>query len=107
MESPLVSQPLAASCEANHQECQWTRDMDTNDLYQLVYVSQSGDDVDALALEAIRRQAASNNLKLGITGVLLLGGGCFLQLLEGPREAIAMVYGKIAIDSRHKQPNVL
>lgn len=81
--------------------------MTINDLFQLVYVSQAGDDVDLSTLEAIRRESEANNARLGVTGVLLLGGGCFLQLLEGPRDVIAPLYGKIAIDPRHFQPIVL
>lgn len=81
--------------------------MHGEDLFQLVYVSRSRGSLSDEDLRAIQSGAVKRNGPLGVTGVLLYSGGCFLQLLEGPRDVIAPLYGKIAIDPRHFQPIVL
>ena len=53
-------------------------------------------DIDAF-LEASRR----NNASVGIGGMLLYGGGFFLQILEGPGPAVERTYRRIVSDSRH------
>jgi len=53
-------------------------------------------------LDTLSQHAAQCNEQLGITGVLLYGGGRFFQLLEGDADAIESLYlGKIALDPRH------
>ena len=39
---------------------------------------------------------------IGITGVLCLSGGIFLQVLEGGRAAVSALYNRIAADPRHR-----
>jgi hypothetical protein len=81
--------------------------MHGEDLFQLVYVSRSRGSLSDDDLRAIQSEAVKRNGPLGVTGVLLYSGGCFLQLLEGPRKAISEVYGKISTDPRHHRPSVL
>lgn len=42
-----------------------------------------------------------NNRRLDITGLLLYGGGHFMQLLEGEREVIEDLFERICSDPRH------
>ena len=76
-------------------------------MHRLIYVSAAVDamtpDVLAQILEASRR----NNPKAGITGMLLYIDGGFLQLLEGPEEAVHATYDRICRDRRHDEPRVL
>ncbi|WP_187270524.1 BLUF domain-containing protein [Lacisediminihabitans profunda] len=42
-----------------------------------------------------------NNARLGITGILLYDNSQFIQVLEGPDEAVRACYAVIAVDPRH------
>lgn len=70
-------------------------------VYRLIYVSSAVEYFDEAALEDLLAQARVNNATLGITGLLLYGEGAFLQLLEGPREAVESLYASIREDPRH------
>jgi hypothetical protein len=59
-------------------------------------------DIDAL-LASTRR----NNRIIGTGGMLLFGGGCFLQILEGPGAAVERTYRRILSDTRHTDPVLL
>ena len=48
-----------------------------------------------------------NNRLTGITGMLLVRGDQFLQVLEGPGEAVRTTYERILADRRHMQARVL
>ncbi len=76
-------------------------------VHRLIYVSASVEYLDEAALEALLTQARANNARLGITGLLLYGEGTFLQLLEGPRDAVAALYATIRDDPRHVRCLVL
>lgn len=56
---------------------------------------------DADVLESILRTSRANNTKWLVTGNLIFHSDLFLQLLEGPPEAIDELYQKILSDSRH------
>jgi hypothetical protein len=43
-----------------------------------------------------------NNAKIGVTGMLLYKDGNFMQLIEGPEEAVRALHAKISIDPRHR-----
>lgn len=74
----------------------------------LLYTSRSVSSFTESELEELAIRSAERNEKLGITGVLLYGGGRFLQLLEGASEAVNPLYDeKIAHDSRHTDCRVL
>jgi hypothetical protein len=74
-------------------------------LSQVVYLSRDRmrlEDIDDLVTASARR-----NARHGITGVLLFGGGHFLQVLEGPPEVVDALVGRIAADPRHTDFEVL
>ncbi|MBK1725098.1 BLUF domain-containing protein [Thiocystis violacea] len=53
------------------------------------------------ALRALVSKSAENNRALGVTGLLVLSGDQFLQVLEGPDEAVNDLYARIIHDARH------
>lgn len=74
-------------------------------MYQIAYISYASEVFDPEAddgIDDILKSAKSHNKDLGITGMLLFKGGVFLQILEGEKEAIEKLYGKIALDLRHE-----
>lgn len=70
-------------------------------LVRLLYASRAID-TQPEAIEAILVQSRQYNPVSGITGILCYGGGIFLQVIEGGRNAISDLYGHIQKDSRHK-----
>ena len=71
------------------------------ELKRVVYVSEKTD-VSDTTLKDIIASSKANNPEEDITGCLLSGSNSFLQLLEGPAEAINTLYSKISRDNRHK-----
>lgn len=51
--------------------------------------------------------ARRNNPANGITGVLIHGGGLFMQVLEGPEQKVLRQYMKIVDDRRHNDARIL
>ncbi len=58
-------------------------------------------------LDDILATANSHNSGEGITGILLYGDDTFIQVLEGPAEAVRSLYARIAKDPRHSECEVL
>ena len=52
---------------------------------------------------ALANQAARNNRKLGLYGILIHSNGRFLQLIEGPSKFVNETFCKIVKDPRHYQ----
>lgn len=77
-------------------------------LHELVYFSRAADGwVHAAALDELLVVSRDKNKRLDITGLLLYERGEFVQLLEGPAEAVrTLYYGTIARDARHRRPLV-
>jgi hypothetical protein len=46
------------------------------------------------------------NAVLGITGFLIFGEGIFLQILEGPKDAVTALLATIGRDQRHRDMKV-
>lgn len=76
-------------------------------VHRLVYVSMAAPDLDESALDAILEVAREKNAERGITGFLLSLDGHFMQLLEGPTEAVQQTYQEICADSRHSNPVIV
>ncbi|GAB4203496.1 MAG: BLUF domain-containing protein [Tibeticola sp.] len=70
-------------------------------LVRLLYASRAVDPSPAV-IEDILAQSRQFNPTCGITGILVYGGGIFLQALEGGRAAVNELYGHIVRDPRHK-----
>jgi len=69
-------------------------------MIQLIYSSRPFGFDDA-SLNGILLTARRNNARDGITGALICRHDLYLQLLEGPQEAVEARYGGIARDNRH------
>lgn len=69
-------------------------------LMQLIYHSQPFGFEDAI-LAGILVQARRNNAATGLTGALIVRADLYLQLLEGPEDAVIEAFGKIKGDDRH------
>ena len=76
-------------------------------LVRLLYASRAGAPVTIDMLEAILGQSRRNNPPLGITGILCHGGDVFMQVLEGGRDAVNMLYNRIVRDERHDPVTLL
>ncbi|NEX20058.1 BLUF domain-containing protein [Thiorhodococcus mannitoliphagus] len=75
---------------------------------RLIYRSTCTDKF--MANEELRdlvEKSAENNRKLSVTGLLVLSGDQFLQVLEGPVAAVNDLYAHIVQDSRHHHPRLI
>jgi len=72
-------------------------------LSRLLYFSRTAIDMsETKALAAIIQEAAVNNARDGVTGVLVSSDDAFIQLLEGPRQALSDLLGRLYADDRHR-----
>jgi hypothetical protein len=78
-------------------------------LVRLLYASRATGEVDDAFVASILERSQKYNLEHGITGILCTSskGGVFLQLLEGGREAVNVLYGSIVRDPRHRDVTLL
>jgi hypothetical protein len=67
---------------------------------QLIYSSRPFGFDDTI-LSQILMTARRNNANAHVTGCLICRGDLYLQLLEGPQEAVARLYDSILEDDRH------
>ena len=74
---------------------------------QLLYASNTSRDQSASVLDNILASSRKNNVKAGITGVLLYIEGGFMQILEGDASAVTETYDRISKDRRHWNTTVL
>lgn len=70
-------------------------------LYSVVYCSRAADGLGDADVDRILESARRRNPMLGITGVLVFGGGLFFQMLEGPRENVRQLMDLLHGDARH------
>lgn len=68
---------------------------------RLVYISTSRAVPDRQLVDDILAQSRRNNRREGLTGLLVVCGRRFLQVLEGQSEALDAAYGRIKADTRH------
>ncbi len=70
-------------------------------LVRLLYASRAVDPSPAV-VNSILASARQHNQANGVTGILVYGGGIFMQAIEGGRQAISDLYGTIQRDARHQ-----
>ena len=68
---------------------------------RLVYVSRSLIAPYSADLLDIVRASQRNNPRLDLTGALYFDAASFLQVLEGPGEALDLLWGRLLGDDRH------
>ncbi|MBN8808417.1 MAG: BLUF domain-containing protein [Sphingomonas sp.] len=68
---------------------------------RLLYISTARRLLANTELEGILRTSRVANAAVDVTGILAVGGRRFLQLLEGPADAVETVFARIQRDPRH------
>ncbi|MBR0551991.1 BLUF domain-containing protein [Stakelama marina] len=71
-------------------------------MLQIVYVSTATRHVSAVDVADILDVSRRNNRRDGLTGLLYSDCNRFLQVLEGPKEAVEAAVARIGEDSRHR-----
>lgn len=84
-----------------------TAGMSEEPLRRLVYRSRAHDGLGMEALLALLVNARERNATSGITGLLVHEQGRFLQVIEGPPEAIEGLWQAIQRDRRHRDVELL
>ena len=73
-------------------------------IHRLIYKSvATAEVVSNETLRELESQAAAANAEKEITGLLVLSGNVFVQVLEGPAEELTALFGRIMQDKRHQQ----
>lgn len=68
---------------------------------RLLYISTARNSLEMNELDRLLLISRQKNRALDVTGLLIVGGRRFLQLLEGPREAVDETFSRIERDARH------
>lgn len=68
---------------------------------QLIYISTARTAPTWQEIQDILQVSRRNNARDDVTGLLIVGGRRFLQVLEGPGSAVDAAFGRIAHDARH------
>jgi hypothetical protein len=71
-------------------------------MLQIAYISTAKSNVDQALLDSILSVSRRNNAVAGVSGLLVSGGRRFLQVLEGPDQAVLTTYARIQADPRHR-----
>jgi hypothetical protein len=72
-------------------------------LFQLIYASKATRLFAEVDLRILLSSSRKRNEAEGITGILVYADGSFLQVLEGPKEAVLETFERITRDTRHKR----
>lgn len=70
-------------------------------LSHLIYVSTATVELGVPDLDDILAVSALRNARANVTGMLLYGGGCFMQVLEGTASAVEATFARVERDARH------
>ena len=76
-------------------------------IVRLTYASRLNKPLKHDVLEKIMAVSRRNNRKLGVTGALCHSPRGFLQILEGPADAVNELYNRIVKDPRHSRVTLL
>lgn len=74
---------------------------------RLKYVSRFAHPLTHADVQRIADLAAARNASVGLSGALVASGGVFIQILEGPTDALDSVLRRIRLDARHRDLVVL
>lgn len=70
-------------------------------MLQMIYTSVATRKIPPAELKDLLEISRRNNIRDGITGMLLYEDGTFIQVLEGDNEVVTSTYERIAKDPRH------
>jgi len=71
-------------------------------MLQMLYVSGAAPQMRHTEIENILAASRRNNLRDGVTGMLLWADGVFIQILEGEPHTVRTLYHRIQADDRHR-----
>ena len=71
-------------------------------MLQMLYVSGASPQMSDAEIEDILTASRRNNLRDGVTGMLLWADGVFTQVLEGEADTVRTLYRRIQADDRHR-----
>ena len=74
---------------------------------QIIYMSAATVPFTEQELAEILSKSKANNEKVEVSGLLIYHEGSFLQVLEGPEEAVLETYERIGDDPRHTEVGLL
>ena len=77
------------------------------DIYEICYTSSSIENLDEGHIKSIMTNSIENNRIWNVTGCLLYHNHEFFQIIEGPRDNILDLFGKIKKDHRHFDIDIL
>ncbi len=106
-DTPLAPQRYERQLMARYQRGELTVDQVIEllnvSIYQVLYRSWAAQPWSGAQLQELLGKSRDYNAGYGITGLLLYSEGCFVQVLEGPEDAVRALYAKIQQDPRHTQ----
>lgn len=73
----------------------------------IVYTSSATRPMMESDLVKLMASSRANNERHGLTGMLLYRDGTFMQVLEGDREVVQGLFGRIRQDPRHRDVKVI
>ncbi|BCX82473.1 hypothetical protein MIT9_P2059 [Methylomarinovum caldicuralii] len=76
-------------------------------MIRLSYISQAARAFGDEELDAMLEKFRANNRARDISGVLYQGNGMFMQVLEGPKEAVEETFRRIRKDPRHHDVHLI
>lgn len=76
-------------------------------MHQIAYVSEATDKMNQNDMKTLMRHSRKNNASNDLTGMLLVEWPIFLQILEGPKDAIDHLLDKLEEDDRHKNLRII
>lgn len=76
-------------------------------MLSIIYISRAVRPLNRQELAGLLTDARDRNRRTGVTGLLLYCEGRFLQLIEGPDEAIDCLFAAIGRDSRHREVTLI
>lgn len=71
-------------------------------MLSITYVSSATQEMSDDDIASILTQSRANNSQRDLTGALLYHRGRFIQVLEGPDDAVSARFDLIALDPRHR-----
>lgn len=82
-------------------------------MFEILYASTATAQIDPFALDALLGTSRDHNARLQVTGSLLHiqdereSPGFFVQVLEGPQDAVEATYTRVQCDGRHTDVTTL
>lgn len=77
-------------------------------LVRLLYASRARDPITNETIASILSESRKNNTETGVTGVLCVcHEGVYIQVLEGGRDEVNLLYSKVLHDNRHTDVTLL